>query len=109
MMDKPRFTLMLMLIDNNGFEQPLRSAIGCDQALRISSRAVSELKMSVDLGIPSSCSIEIIKTKEMRRSLFKMIAQQLAGQMADRMEDAEGWHDPERIEAARRDLGRNWE
>jgi hypothetical protein len=84
MMDKPRFTLMLMLIDNNGFEQPLRLAIGCDQALRISSRAV-------------------------RRSLFKTIAQQLAGQMADRMEDAEGWHDPERIEAARRNLGRNWE
>lgn len=86
-------------------------AIDVDRALRISSRAIDEMKMGADLGV-SLVSFDdvvtLIRTKEMRRELFKDAAVQLAGQMADRMEDAEGWHDPDRIDPARKQLGGRW-
>lgn len=111
MADRPRFTLTLTLRDNHGFEQPLSWAIDVDQALRISSRAVDDLKMSADLGVSMvglDEAIQMMRTKEMRRATFKQLAVQLAGQMADRMEDAEGWHDADRIEPARAALGGTW-
>jgi len=109
--DKPRFTLTLTLRDGVGFEQPISWAIGVDHALRISSRAVDELKMGADLGVmsvPMDAVVEIVRTKEIRRDIFKNVAIQLAEQMADRMEDGEGWHDPDRIEPARKQLGGRW-
>ena len=109
--DKPRFTLTLTLRDNQGYQQPLSWAIRCDQALRISARAVEEMKMGADVGvsvISMDEAITMMRTKEMRRDLFKQIAEQLAGQMADAMEDAEGWHDPSRVEPSRRRLGGEW-
>jgi hypothetical protein len=108
MADKPRFTLTLTLRDGYGEQQPLSLAIGCDEALRISSRAVDELKIGMGL-IPMDHAVTMMRTKEMRRVIFKQAAQQLAGQMSDRMEDAEGWHDPERIEPARKQLGGRWQ
>lgn len=111
MPDKPRFTLTLTLRDGHGFEQPISWSIGVDQALRISSRAVDELKMGTELGaglVGFNETVELLRTKEMRRDIFKQVALQLAGQMTDRMEDAEGWHDPDRIEPAREALGGTW-
>lgn len=109
--DRPRFTLTLILRDGEGFEQPISWAIGVDRALRISSRAVDEMKMGADLGVGTmsmDAVVEMMRTKEMRRTVFKELAVQLAGQMADRMEDAEGWHDPDRIKTARDALGGKW-
>lgn len=105
-----RFTLRLTLLDNEGFEPPLSWAIGCDAALRISARAVDELRMAHGIGIIMAMddAVTLMRTKEMRRKIFKDVALQLAGQMADRMEDAEGWHDPDRIEPAREALGGRW-
>ncbi len=54
-------------------------------------------------------TIELMKAREFRRDLFMHAAKQLAGQMADRMEDAEGWHDESRIEPARAALGGKWD
>lgn len=108
--DKPRFTLMLTLRDNEGFEPPLSWAVGCDAALRISTRAVDELRMAHGIGLIMRMddAVELMRTKELRRKIFKDVALQLAGQMADRMEDADGWHDPDRIEPAREALGGRW-
>lgn len=109
--DRSRFTLQLTLRDNHGCEQPLSMAIDVDRALRISSRAIDEMRMGADLGVSLASFddvVTLIRTKEMRRNLFKDLAVQLAGQMADRMEDAEGWHDPDRIEPARKQLGGRW-
>lgn len=111
MVEKARFNLTLTLRDNHGFEQPLSWSIDVDQALRISSRAVDELKMGADLGVglvSFNETVELIRTKEIRRELFVQIAVQLATQMADRIEDAEGWHDANRIEPARAALGGSW-
>lgn len=103
MLDQPRFTLTLTLRDNHGFDEPLQMAVSCDEALRISARAVEETKIGVygDWNAVAS----LLRTREMRRKLFEHIATSLGVQMADRLEDAEGWHDPERIEPARKSLG----
>jgi hypothetical protein len=79
-------------------------AVGCDEALRVSARSVDELKMGVFLAQWHE-AVTMLKIKELRRHIFLDAAQRLAHLMADRMEDAEGWHDPDRIEPARRELG----
>ena len=106
--DRERFTLQLSLIDNHNFGSSIHMAIDCDDALRISPRAVDEMRLSADLGVSlvsDSQVVTLIMTKELRRDLFKREALRLAGKLADRMEDAEGWHDPDRIEPARKELG----
>lgn len=111
MTDKSRFTLTLTLSDGEGYEQPISWCVGCDDALRISTRAVDEMKMGASLGVSTMGMddvVTLIRTKKIRRKRFKEIALQLAGQMADRMEDAEGWHGVDRIEPARTALGGLW-
>lgn len=106
MNDRPRFTIELTIRDNYGMES-YHHAIGCDQALRISTRAVEELKTGLGL-VGMSNAIELMRTREMRRDLLRQAAVQLAEQMADRMQDAEGWHDTSRVEPARKALGGDW-
>jgi hypothetical protein len=111
MSQKARFTLQLTLRDNHGFEQPLNMAIDLDEELRISTRAVEETKMGAELGVSVmsfDAVVRLMKTKEIRKDLFRQAAIRLAGLMAERMEDAEGWHDPSRVEPARKELGGEW-
>lgn len=105
MTDTPRFTIELRIRDRFG-EADYVMAIGCDEALRISTRAVEELKFGLCTGIAEA--VGLMRTREMRRDLLRSAAKQLAGAMADRMEDAEGWHDPSRIELSRKALGGKW-
>lgn len=100
-MDKPRFTIKLSVIDNYGHES-WHHMVGCDQAMSISNRAVDDLKMGF-LG-SMDATFKIMRTREFRREILIDAARQLAAQMADRLEDAEGWHDPSRVEPARRAL-----
>lgn len=102
MTEQPRFTLELSLRDNQSFDPPLRMCIGVDGELRISSRAVEELK----IGIGSfDGAVRMMKAKEFRKDMFVQAAKRLAHLLAERMEDAEGWHDQSRIEPARKELG----
>ena len=111
MAHQPRFTIELTIRDNQGFDR-YSHAIGCDEALRISARAVDDLKtgalrmLSPD---PMSETIEMMRTREMRRDILMQVAERLAAQMADRMSDAEGWHDTSRIEPSRKALGGRWD
>ena len=101
MSEKPRFTIEMTIRDNYGHEQ-WRHAIGCDEAMSISERAVDEMKAGF---IPNmEATVTLMRKREMRRDLLMMAAEQLAGQMADRLEDSEGWHDPSRLEPAKRAL-----
>lgn len=109
--EKGRFTLLLTLIDNHNFGSSLNMAIDCDQTLRVSARAVDDMKLGADLGVSVMSGNEVVgmlRTKALRRDLFKKEAVRLAGKLADRMEDAEGWHDPDRMESAREELGGEW-
>lgn len=48
--------------------------------------------------------VEVLRLKEFRKHLFVGEATRLGRLLAERMEDAEGWHDYSRIEPARREL-----
>ena len=108
-MSKPRFTIEMRIHDNYGFEEPYSHAIGCDDAMRISQRTVDEIKAPAGLSMMSfDQTVEVMKTREFRRDLLIAAAKQLAGQMADRMQDAEGWHDERRKDPAQKALGGSW-
>lgn len=104
MSDRARFTLELVLRDNHSFAAPLRVCIDLNEEVRISARAVDEMKFG--LGTSDGA---VHKCKEMRKSLFRQACERLGALLAERMEDAEGWHDAERIEPARRQLGGRWQ
>jgi hypothetical protein len=107
MTHRPRFTIELTIRDNYSGES-YHHAVGCDEALRISSRAVEDLKAGASVGmalVPMEAAVTMMKTREMRRDILLRTAAMLAGQMADRMQDAEGWHDARRVEPARNALG----
>lgn len=101
-----RFTIELRIRDRFG-EANYAHAIDCDEALRISTRAVDEVKAGI-FGSMSD-TVKLMRIREMRRQVLIETAKQLAGQMTDRMEDAEGWHDVSRIDTARAALGGRWE
>lgn len=109
MTDKPRFTIELRIHDRLGDLRPIGYAVGCDNALRISSRAVNMLKFPGPIPeVTFDDAIEMIRTKEVRRGILIQAAEQLAGQLCNLLEDAEGWHDPSRIENARKAIGGTW-
>lgn len=105
MTDRARFTLQITLRDNYSHEPPLHMAIDLNEEVRISARAVDEMKLGL-VGFDGA--VQMMKVKEIRKGLFKRAAERLGALLAERMEDAEGWHDPSRVEPARRELGGVW-
>ena len=107
MTERAHFTLQITLRDNHGYEQPLAMAIDLNQELRISTRAVDEMKLGIGL-VSMDQAVTLMRTREMRKDLFIQAATRLGALLAERMEDAEGWHDASRIEPAREQLGGDW-
>jgi hypothetical protein len=103
MPDHPRFTVRLVIEDRFGTDAPAQWAVPCDEALHISSRAVDEMKAGLS-GSPDN-TVSLMRSRDLRRSTLVKIAKNLANQMADRMEDAEGWHDLDRQDRASESLG----
>jgi hypothetical protein len=99
--EKPRFTIQLTIRDNYNSES-WHHAVGCDEALSISWRDVDDLKAGFMPNM--EVSVTMMKQRTMRRGLLIEAARRLAAQMADRLEDSEGWHDPSRVEPARQAL-----
>jgi hypothetical protein len=99
------FTLILTLRDKRGYERPLEMAVDLNQEVRIAPRAVDEMKLG--FGNMDS-TVRLMKVREFRKHLFIHAAERLGALLAERMEDAEGWHDAERIEPARKQLGGTW-
>lgn len=104
--DQPRFTLTLTLRDSHGFQQPISMAVGIDRQVRISLRAMDELKAGV---AAMDQAVQMMRTKSTRKDLFLHAAANLGALLAERMGDAEGWHDESRVEPARQQLGGKWE
>lgn len=104
-MSGTRFTLIMTLRDNYGCEMPISIAIGVDHEVKISNRAVDNMKTGAEFGLCSfKDAVELIRSKEFRRDLFTRTAANLGTLLVERMEDAEGWHDTSRIEPARAEL-----
>lgn len=105
MNQRARFTLQMTLQDNHGFEQPLAMAVDVDHEVHISPRAVEEMKLGL-AGMDQT--VRMIRVREFRKDLFIQAAERLGALLAERMEDAEGWHDASRIDPARQQLGGDW-
>lgn len=109
MSDRPRFSLTLILRDSQGLDRHRALDLALDdEIIGVSARFLQEVRLGVS-GASFGDVVEVIKRKEIRKRLFIAAASQLAAQMAERMEDAEGWHDPDRVEPARKQLGGRWE
>lgn len=106
MTEKARFTLEIILRDNHSYEPSLRMAIDLNDEVRIEPRAVDEMKAGLSGRMDQT--VRLMKVREFRKSLFIRAAERLGALLAERMEDAEGWHDASRIEPARRQLGGVW-
>lgn len=85
----------------HGYEQPLSMSVNLDQEVRIGPRAIDEMRAGVG---SFDATIQLMKTREFRKRLFIEAATRLGALLAERMEDAEGWHDASRIEPARKQL-----
>jgi hypothetical protein len=105
MAERARFTLQITLRDNYNYEPPLCVAIDLNEEVRIASRAVDEMKSGL---CDFNGTVRLMKVREFRKSLFIQCAERLGALLAERMEDAEGWHDASRVEPARKQLGGVW-
>lgn len=111
--ERSRFVIEMMIRDTQSpWEVPVRMAMGVGPAMRISSRMVDDMKFGAEIGVGLvgfDNVVEMIRTKELRRDALEKVAIRLARAMADRLEDAEGWHDPSRVDPARESLGGKWD
>jgi hypothetical protein len=102
-----RATLTLSFDPDNG-SPPLR------MALPISEFTASDIERLKPLGKTALAvmldgrnfeqAVEVLRTKQYRKDLFIDAATSLGRLLAERMEDAEVWHDESRVEPARRQL-----
>ena len=64
----------------------------------MNGRVIRDLRMNIDLGAHLAPTptlkefTEMLHQKVLRREQFLHLMRQLGGQMADHLEDAEGWH-----------------
>jgi len=94
-----------------GWDQQFSMCIDLDEH---TAREFADIKPPIQHGVPwlkettalesFEQVVEIIKRREFRKDLFIRECQRLGALLAERMEDAEGWHDASRIEPAKKSL-----
>ena len=55
-------------------------------------------------SVPMKAAIEVLRQKKYRKDMLIAECKRLGTLLAERMEDAEGWHDESRVEPARAQL-----
>jgi hypothetical protein len=97
-------TLRITFIPDKMLHRPMTMAIDLDDD---TVKQFERLKPPGD-QIPDGRTfeeiIEVIRNREFRKELFVKEATRLGHLLAERMEDAEGWHDESRIEPAKQQL-----
>jgi len=75
----------------------------CIDVDEVTARQISKVPTPTppELGGTMDECIEQLKTREFRKDLLVDAARRLGQGLAERMEDAEGWHDASRIEPAK--------
>lgn len=96
----------MRLVDGDGrTHAAIRRPIS-EHAAYMGPRVVPEMRLGViparDPNNPFSPAMEIIQVKELRRKLLTDCARMGGAQMADFLEDREGWHGIDRQESAER-------
>jgi hypothetical protein len=101
----PQWRLTLTLSDP--FGRDVAYAIPIDEVVGeklVDLRPLSTLDVMVEPE-PLKATISVLKRKEFRKDLFIAEAGRLGALLAERMEDAEGFHDASRVDRAREQLG----
>ncbi len=97
---KPTLTLTF----DTGYIEKYTMCIDIDEH---TARRFTRIK-PLDNYLPGSISMEtavdILKTRVFRKDFFVHECYRLGNLLAERMEDAEGWHDTSRIELAKKEL-----
>ena len=105
---KPKLTLTF---DPGEGESVVRMCIDLD---RHTARQFQSIKPPIQHTVPWLAGaaaldsfedvVEIMKLREFRKDFFIRECRRIGALLAERMEDAEGWHDVSRIEPAKREL-----
>ncbi len=70
----------------------------------ITAREISHIAPPVTGIAHFTEAVDILKRREYRKDLFIEAARRIGALLAERMEDAEGWHDASRQEPAKAEL-----
>lgn len=102
------FQPTLRLTFDSGRGEPFTIAITLDEAT-VSDLMVPNApeKRPISLGGEIHAfgrMVKVLRRKQFRKDLFVRECQRLGALLAERMEDAEGWHDESRVESAKRQL-----
>jgi len=98
-----RWTLKLEMIGPHGERYAMAIGIGSDIANDI-AQINPPMRLPFGLGDTFESTVRILRRKDLRKDLFRSEATRLGILLAERMEDAEGWHDASRIEPAKRQI-----
>jgi hypothetical protein len=104
------FTLQIRLVDPFGKTLYVRATELPIEVCSDMEHAVGLMRLSHDLGVGSWGGLEetitLMRRRQFRRDEFIRYARRMGAQMADFMEDKEGWHGRDRAESAHEYLGK---
>lgn len=102
-MAEPKFQLQIRLLDPWGRVKYVNATELEPDVCSDMERAVSDMHLAHDVGmsIGMDATVTLMRRRQFRRDLFVALARNLGMQMADFMEDKEGWHGRDRAESAR--------
>lgn len=107
MRDDTQWTLALTLTGPDGtrlgMALPIDNIHGMELA-RVAPPSLYRLAAVTRRADPMKEMVEIFRRREFRKDFFVDEGRRLGALLAERMEDAEGWHDTSRIEPAKRQL-----
>ncbi len=90
--------LRMSLVNREGSEN-YHVCLSANDFIIFGDRQVDDIKTPTPgIGPTFEEMVEILRVKEYRRGMLKVIASQLGGKLADYMEDSEGWHGIDRQE-----------
>jgi len=104
MMNKPQ---LRMTFDPGGFDSSFTMTIPLSEHVVNDFHYIKPLgdRLEAVLGmVTMEETVEILRARECRKDVVTKMAQSLGTMLAERMEDAEGWHDISRIEPAKKQL-----
>ena len=102
---------LTLIFDPGNCEEPLRMVLPVSEHIAESIMRVDPPRLhglpfttkAVPLQSFEECA-EVLRRRSFRKDLFVREAARIGALLAERMEDAEGWHDASRIEPAKREL-----
>ena len=79
-------------------------AIGLHPGVASDLMALDSTPRPIGGSVPMEAAIKVLRRKQFRKDLFIAECLRLGALLAERMEDAEGWHDESRVEPAKAQL-----